>query len=384
MLWLDYLSIKQISNLFSCFLLSFKSFSLHSHSYLTSFLSTHSLSSSLFFTFTSFSSTSFYSHSIIPNQNTLSQSPFTTITLQSTLSIFPFHSFIHSSQLSPSPLSCCLCKRWIHLLITIHHPFNIHLITLNSLIWSNTITHHNIIHYSTDITLLSLINLSIIHHLHLFFFWCVFEMIEEMSRIQIRFVNNRLNPIEQSWIEWEYKCGNTSQSHKGRINELTLIETMCVKRSKCLIINNELIRIWYNNYDFIHYLQINWFFKILKIVCCESDSFCSVHSISWFYGVIGLSAIYSSLSFINFYIHSFIIMQLWIMTMIQLNSYYILPDSESLLSISLVFSWLQNGIIFLIKCLWRIIPDRNEECGYNHLRMEIERELDGVFELKEN
>ena len=70
MLWLDYLSIKQISNLFSCFLLSFKSFSLHSHSYLTSFLSTHSLSSSLFFTFTSFSSTSFYSHSIIPNQNT--------------------------------------------------------------------------------------------------------------------------------------------------------------------------------------------------------------------------------------------------------------------------------------------------------------------------
>lgn len=121
-----------------------------------------------------------------------------------------------------------------------------------------------------------------------------------------------------------------------------------------------------------------------KIVCCESDSFCSVHSISWFYGVIGLSAFYSSLSFINFYIHSFIIMQLWIMTMIQLNSYYILPDSESLLSISLVFSWLQNGIIFLIKCLWRIIPDRNEECGYNHLRMEIESELDGVFELKEN
>lgn len=267
MLWLDYLSIKQISNLFSCFLLSFKSFSLHSHSYLTSFLSTHSLSSSLFFTFTSFSSTSFYSHSIIPNQNTLSQSPFTTITLQSTLSIFPFHSFIHPSQLSPSPLSCCLCKRWIHLLITIHHPFNIHLITLNSLIWSNTITHHNIIHYSTDITLLSLINLSIIHHLHSFFFCCVFEMIEEMSRIQIRFVNNRLNPIEQSWIEWEYKCGNTSQSHKGRINELTLIETMCVKRSKCLIINNELIRIWYNNYDFIHYLQINWFFKILKEDC---------------------------------------------------------------------------------------------------------------------
>ena len=37
MLWLDYLSIKQISNLFSCCLLSFKSFSLHSHSYLTSF-----------------------------------------------------------------------------------------------------------------------------------------------------------------------------------------------------------------------------------------------------------------------------------------------------------------------------------------------------------
>lgn len=70
MLWLDYLSIKQISNLFSCFLLSFKSFSLHSHSYLSSFLSTHSFSSSLFFTFTSFSSTSFYSHSIIPNQNT--------------------------------------------------------------------------------------------------------------------------------------------------------------------------------------------------------------------------------------------------------------------------------------------------------------------------
>lgn len=113
----------------------------------------------------------------------------------------------------------------------------------------------------------SLINLSIIHHLHSFFFCCVFEMIEEMSRIQIRFVNNRLNPIEQSWIEWEYKCGNTSQSHKGRINELTLIETMCVKRSKCLIINNELIRIWYNDYDFIHYLQINWFFKILKEDC---------------------------------------------------------------------------------------------------------------------
>ena len=327
MLWLDYLSIKQISNLFSCFLLSFKSFSLHSHSYLTSFLSTHSLSSSLFFTFTSFSSTSFYSHSIIPNQNT----PIS-ITIHNTfqliLSIFPFYSFIYPSQLSPSPLSCCLCKRWIHLLITIHHPFNIHLITLNSLIWSNTITHHNIIHYSTNITLLSLINLSIIHHLHSFFFCCVFEIIEEMSRIQIRFVNNRLNPIEQSWIEWEYKCGNTSQSHKGRINELTLIETMCVKRSKCLIINNELIRIWYNNYDIIHYLQINWFFRYWrKIVCCESDSFCSVYSISWFYGVIGLSAIYSSLSFINFYIHSFIIIQLWIMTMIQLNSYYILQDS---------------------------------------------------------
>ena len=231
----------------------------------------------------------------------------------------------------------------------------------------------------------SLINLSIIHHLHSFFFCCVFEMIEEMSRIQIRFVNNRLNPIEQSWIEWEYKCGNTSQSHKGRINEFTLIETMSVKRSKCLIITMNS-----SGYDtitmtsFIISRSIDSLRYWRKIVCCESDSFCSVHSISWFYGVIGLSAIYSSLSFINFYIHSFIIMQLWIMTMIQLNSYYILPDSESLLSISLVFSWLQNGIIFLIKCLWRIIPDRNEECGYNHLRMEIERELDGVFELKEN
>lgn len=92
MLWLDYLSIKQISNLFSCFLLSFKSFSLHSHSYLSSFLSTHSLSSSLFFTFTSFSSTSFYSHSIIPNQNTPISITIHNNLFQSTLSIFPFHS----------------------------------------------------------------------------------------------------------------------------------------------------------------------------------------------------------------------------------------------------------------------------------------------------
>lgn len=271
------------------------------------------------------------------------------------------------------------------MLITIHHPFNIHLITLNSLIWSNTITHHNIIHYSTDITLLSLINLSIIHHLHSFFFCCVFEMIEEMSRIQIRFVNNRLNPIEQSWIEWEYKCGNTSQSHKGRINELTLIETMCVKRSKCLIINNELIRIWYNNYDFIHYLQINWFFKILKEDCLlwiRFFLFCTLDfMILWSYW----SKCLLFFSFLYQFLYPlFYIMQLWIMTVIQLNSCYKLPDSESLLSISLVFSWLQNGIIFLIKCLWRIIPDRNEECGYNHLRMEIESELDGVFELKEN
>lgn len=154
MLWLDYLSIKQISNLFSCFLLSFKSFSLHSHH-----ISLHSFQHIL--SHLHYSSHSLHSHQhhsihILSFQikTLLSQSPFTTITLQSTLSIFPFHSFIHPSQLSPSSLSCCLCKRWIHLLITIHHPFNIHLITLNSLIWSNTITHHNIIHYSTDITLL--------------------------------------------------------------------------------------------------------------------------------------------------------------------------------------------------------------------------------------
>lgn len=95
MLWLDYLSIKQISNLFSCFLLSFKSFSLHSHSYLTSFLSTFSL----IFTILHYSSHSLHSHQhhsihILSFQikTLLSQSPFTTITLQSTLSIFPFHS----------------------------------------------------------------------------------------------------------------------------------------------------------------------------------------------------------------------------------------------------------------------------------------------------